>query len=540
MSAKPDLSKIKTIKDGQKNVDVLFKTIEHQHEEITHLKQENQALKDEINRLKGEDGRPEIKANNKNYSSEKERKKRTPKPKRKRKKKKSLMVDEQQTQTVNKAELPNDAVFKGYETTIIQDIRIKRHNIEFKRERYYSPSANRSYTADMPAGYQGAFGPQLKALILSLYHHSGLSEPKIQEFLTQFDISISMGSLSNIVSQTTGVWEREVTEIFKAGVASTPYQHLDDTSTRVNGVNYHCHVLCNPLYSYFATMGSRNRLAILQLLQNQEELSYKYTSEMITWLELVKIPAWARTIVAQWVSGKIMTQPQVTQKVEATFAHRLNKAQIRRIYEAGALGFYQQQTVYPVISTLVTDDASQFRYITQQQLCWIHEARHYKKLTPALPYHQELLQHFLTDLWEYYHQLQAFSRTPSPELEETLRTQFKLLFSRQTSYPALDKRIRSTFANQDRLLLVLDHPETPLHNNPAELGARRRVRKRDISFGPRTDHGRRAWDIFMTLSETAKKLGVSFYHYVLDRLTVSNSLPSLAELIRSTSLPNHP
>jgi hypothetical protein len=60
------------------------------------------------------------------------------------------------------------------------------------------------------------------------------------------------------------------------------------------------------------------------------------------------------------------------------------------------------------------------------------------------------------------------------------------------------------------LLLVLEYPELPLHNNASELGIRRRVRKRDVSFGPRSEAGKRAWDTFMTLAETARKLGDSF------------------------------
>ena len=78
---------------------------------------------------------------------------------------------------------------------------------------------------------------------------------------------------------------------------------------------------------------------------------------------------------------------------------------------------------------------------------------------------------------------------------------------------------------------MLEHPEIPLHNNPAELGARQRVRKRDVSFGPRTADGARAWDTFMTLAETAKKLGVSFYQYIHDRVSDANRLPSLADEI---------
>jgi len=54
----------------------------------------------------------------------------------------------------------------------------------------------------------------------------------------------------------------------------------------------------------------------------------------------------------------------------------------------------------------------------------------------------------------------------------------------------LDKRIAKTQAKKDALLLILKHPELPLYNNPAELAARFQVRKRDISFGPRTEDGR--------------------------------------------------
>jgi hypothetical protein len=77
-----------------------------------------------------------------------------------------------------------------------------------------------------------------------------------------------------------------------------------------------------------------------------------------------------------------------------------------------------------------------------------------------------------------------------------------------------------------------------LHNIAAELAARRRVRKRDVSFGPRSEAGRRAWDTLQTLSETARKVGVSFYHWLWDRVSETNAMPSLAEVIeeRATSL----
>ena len=43
---------------------------------------------------------------------------------------------------------------------------------------------------------------------------------------------------------------------------------------------------------------------------------------------------------------------------------------------------------------------------------------------------------------------------------------------------------------------------------------------------------KRCWDTFMTLSATAAKLGVDFYHYLNDRLSEAGEIPSLAALIR--------
>jgi len=100
-----------------------------------------------------------------------------------------------------------------------------------------------------------------------------------------------------------------------------------------------------------------------------------------------------------------------------------------------------------------------------------------------------------------------------------------------TGYDALDQRIAKTKAKKSSMLLVLDHPEIPLHNNPAELGARKRVRKRVVSFGTRTILGTKAWDTFMSISATAKKLGINFYDYICDRISGTCQMLSMAELI---------
>ena len=85
--------------------------------------------------------------------------------------------------------------------------------------------------------------------------------------------------------------------------------------------------------------------------------------------------------------------------------------------------------------------------------------------------------------------LEEYRANPSELKAVQLRLEFDTLFSTITGYNDLDERILKTKTKKTELLLPLKYPEMPLHNNPAELGARQRVRKRDVSFGPRTKDG---------------------------------------------------
>ena len=90
---------------------------------------------------------------------------------------------------------------------------------------------------------------------------------------------------------------------------------------------------------------------------------------------------------------------------EATFDSVLNTinpgpTQRSRIKEACAIAAYHEQTAFPVIQTLVCDDAPQFKLLTKElALCWIHDGRHYKKLHPIVPLHQSILDDFLSQYW---------------------------------------------------------------------------------------------------------------------------------------------
>ena len=70
---------------------------------------------------------------------------------------------------------------------------------------------------------------------------------------------------------------------------------------------------------------------------------------------------------------------------------------------------YHAQLEFPVIQLLVCDDAPQFNWLTAElALCWVHEGRHYKKLAPCVPHHQELLTDFQSQFWDFYANLLAY------------------------------------------------------------------------------------------------------------------------------------
>jgi Transposase IS66 family len=143
----------------------------------------------------------------------------------------------------------------------------------------------------------------------------------------------------------------------------------------------------------------------------------------------------------------------------------------------------------------------------QLALCWIHEYRHYKKLMPRFLAHCHMLEQFAKDFWKLYRDLLAYRDHPSQVEADALRVAFDQLFGQTSDYQQLDERKALTLAKKESLLMVLSHPEILLHNNPAELGARQRVRKRDVSLQARTSAGIQAWDTFQTLVGTAHKLG---------------------------------
>lgn len=534
----------------------LLNLIEQVVKENDTLKTERQQLRDEINRLKGEQGKPAFKANkskNEDISSEDERKaaeanangevdsrngeaegdaegkkkrQRTPKLP-------NIKIDREQICSLDKNGLPDDLEFKGYEDVVIQDIIITTDTVNYRREVYYSPSHHKSYLGELPEevrGY-GEYGPGIRTLIPVLKSESNMSEKRILGFFQNFGIDISATYISQ---QWTGGYElfhQEKSELYRSGLTHSDYAHIDDTSARVNGVNHYCQIVCSPLFTAYFTTKNKDRLSILDVLTDFTPRQYIYNQHAKTLLDTFKLADKASAAVdVQLPANVVMNETEF--KAQLVSIKPLSIRQSARVTEACAIAFYQQQTEYPVIETLLADDAPQFKLLTLYLcLCWIHDGRHYKKLRPIVPIHQHALTHFRSLYWAYYTELLKYKREPAPDKKAWLSKRFDELFSTTMDYEELDNRIAKTLAKKTELLQVLEFPNLPLHNNAAELGARVQARARDVSFQTRSEKGTKIKDTFMTINQTAKKLGVNFYDYVHDRVTGQFKLPSLADLI---------
>jgi len=181
---------------------------------------------------------------------------------------------------------------------------------------------------------------------------------------------------------------------------------------------------------------------------------------------------------------------------------------------------------------IVSDDAGQFN-ILQHALCWIHAERLVHKTLPLNEQHRQDITNVRDQIWELYADLKAFKNDPDDWDKKKLAQRFDQIFTHKSGFATLNQLLKRIHANKAELLRVLERPEIPLHTNGSETDIRDYVKKRRVSGGTRGDEGQRCRDTFISLKKTCRKLGISFWDFLHDRLCSSESLiPQLSDLVR--------
>ena len=202
----------------------------------------------------------------------------------------------------------------------------------------------------------------------------------------------------------------------------------------------------------------------------------------------------------------------------------------RRIVTEAALRGGLTRKVHSHLA-VISDGAMPF-VVGVHGLCWVHAERLVHKLVPVDAAQRAEQARVRGDVWALFADLKAYKLTPTPAEAVRLEARFDAVFGQTTGFPLLTQQLARLHARKDELLLVLRRPEVPLLTNMSETDLRDRVKKRKVSGGTRSALGRTCRDTFASLLKTCRKLEVSFWRFLLERLGQVGPVRPLPELIK--------
>ena len=422
--------------------------------------------------------------------------------------------------------VPPDSRFKGYHDFVVQDWVITANNTRYRLARWQTPDG-RTLTGQRPKAVEGChFGPTVSAYILYQHHHCQVTQPLLREQLQEWGIAISTGQINAILSQDKERFHQEKDALLATGLARSTYVTVDDTGTRHKGKNAFVTHIGNDHFAWFQSTLSKSRINFLELLRAGDP-SYWISDSALAYMKQQGLSRVFLETLREHETAGFADQGVWHQHLDRL---GIDSARYRRIATEGALlGCLKRQGVTDELA-IISDDAGQFAVLTHG-LCWVHAERLVHKLLPANAQHREDIARVRSEIWSFYADLKNYKLHPTAEQKAPLKKRFDAIFTQQTRYTTLNRLLKRIHHNKPELLLVLDRPEVPLHTNGSESDIRDHVKKQKVSGGTRSDLGRQCRDTFFSLKKTCRKLRVSFWSYLIDRISRTNQIPLLSHLI---------
>lgn len=491
------------------------------------LREDNQTLRDEVARLKKQKGKPKIRPSRLNDKKSKKRRGRSKDEDRSKDKPKP-----DRTVVVEAQGVPEGSRFKGYDSFTVQELVIKTQTTLYRVEKWLTPDGQLlkgDLSAVHPIQGPGAhFGPTLHAFVLYQYYHAQVTEPLILEQLQEFKVQISSGELHRLITEGKERFHQEKDEILRIGLAVSRHIHVDDTGARHQGKNGYSTHIGNEWFAWFESTNSKSRLNFLSLLRGGHS-DYVVNSEALEYMAAQKL---SQRPLVKLAAAEGQSYANEQQWQAALEGWGITKARhIRIATEAALLGAALHHGLNPQLA-IISDDAGQFNVLCHA-LCWIHAERVLAKLVGFTDAQREALEQVRTDIWQLYRALQIYQDNPSAESKQQLEARFDEICATTTCFTSLNLALKRMHRNKAELLLVLQRPDLPLHNNLSEGDIREYVKRRKISGGTRSEAGRLGRDTFASLKKSCRKLGVSFWLYLNDRIGRKHDIPQLPALIEA-------
>jgi len=505
-------------------------------EEIQDLEIVIQSMRDEIAVLKGEKAKPKFKSSkmdkntNKDVAEETDNNTKKRAGSEKRCKNMELTIHEIKVITPKEA-IPTGARFKGYRDVVVQGLVIKAHNIRYRLECWQTLDGN-LLTGQLPESLQGHhFDDNLRAYILYQHHHCHVTQPLLLEQLREWEIDISVGQIDALLNNGKELFHNEKDEVLIAGLEVSDFITVDDSGARHMGKNGYVTQIGNDLFAWFSSTGSKSRINFLKCL-HAGSISYNITEEALTYMQEQGLPVAIHQQLCLQAPTEIISFEDWQKHLDNL---GIKKARHILIATEGALiGSLLEKGFNPELA-IVSDGAGQFA-IFLHALCWIHAERLIHKLIPVNDEQREAIALVRDQIWSLYADLKAYKKQPDLTLIPELDSRFTAIFTQSTVYIALNEALKRLHRHKNELLLVLHRPDIPLHTNGSETDIRDFVKKRKVSGGTRSDLGRQCRDTFASLKKTCRKLGISFWKYLQDRISLTNNIQSLSTIIRNTAI----
>lgn len=508
----------------------LLRIIEQLIEQNQKQQEEIDTLKDEVRVLKGEKKRPKFKpsklddSTNDSDTDADVDKGSSKRKKKQRRNKKQLTIHSEKV--IKPDELPEGSIFKGYQNFIVQELVIHNKNIRYRLERWLSPDG-KIITGSLPEALDNRhYGPDLVTYLLYQHHHCQVTQPLLLEQLREWGIVISSGQLNRLLSEGKERFHEEKNELLKVGLRESDYVTVDDSGARHKGKNGYVTHIGNDFFAWFCSTQSKSRINFLSLLQGNTNC-YRLSEDAFTYMDKQKLP---QAPLAKLKASTLIEFPCATSWKTHLKSLGIKRERHIKIATEGALlsALLHESSLNHL--AIISDGAKQFD-ILEHGLCWVHAERLIHTMLPLNDKHREEIKALRSQIWSLYKELKRYRREPDKVKAEILSGQFDEIFQQKTSYETLNRCLERLAAQKEKLLLVLKRPEVPLHTNGSESDIRDYVKKRKVSGGTRSDLGRKCRDTFISLKKTCRKLGISFWAYLQDRLH-DNKLPPLPELVK--------
>jgi len=496
---------------------------------IIELEEKVRQLQDENRSLKGEKKKPKIKPANTSDLNPAKKKKHV-----KKSKKDNLEIDHEEKLDVKKGDLPPDAKFIGSREVVIQEIVFKRKNTKFTIMRYYSESLGRVIEAPLSEGFQGSsFGPELRSFVLYQYYKCRVPHQKILQMLKDWNIEMSKGTLCSILNNLSEEFSVDLRSAREAGLKKSSQVHIDDTGAKFNGVNAFTFGVGNRYFTSVTTLFRKNRWSAAGALLGGNE-RFLINDEAVSFIaKKLKRPKVTGFFFTK-VSNKSYSRKEFEEFFKDPVFEDVYKKQQDILRTACAISALRSNLLGPPIRFLISDDATNFLdLVNNHQLCWVHEIRRYKLSEIYQKVALKTLEKLLKEWRSFYKLMKRFKNNRTKELRDKVRSEFDRITSIKTLIRPIDEQLERTKKKKDKLLLFLKYPQLPLHNNLSENDLRERVLKRKISLQNRSIEGMRAWDLMLSLSSTCRKIDLSFWKYLRDRIHKKEEIFPLGRLINS-------